>query len=332
MDAIGIVVIGRNEGERLRRALASAVAAGAPCLYVDSGSSDGSVQLAASLGVEVLELDPARPFSAARARNEGFERLAARRPAPAAVQFLDGDCELAAGWLPRAAAALEAHPELTVLCGHVRERDAAHNLYSRLCALEWEKAPGELTACGGVFLVRAEAFRAAGGFRPEVIAAEDDELCLRLRRRGGRIHMLDAEMAVHDVGMVRFSQWWRRAQRAGHAYAQGAALHGRGPERHFVRDCRRIWLWALALPAAALAPAWPSGGWSLLLLSAYPLQWLRMCRNGRGRGWSTADAARYAAFALLAKLPGLQGMLQFHWRRWRGLGHAIIEHKGAPTP
>ncbi len=58
---IGIVVIGRNEGERLRRCLGSVVRRVGKVVYVDSGSTDGSV-------------DMVRPFTAARARNEGFRR------------------------------------------------------------------------------------------------------------------------------------------------------------------------------------------------------------------------------------------------------------------
>jgi GT2 family glycosyltransferase len=328
----GIVVIGRNEGTRLQRALAAAAAAGAPLLYVDSGSSDGSPALARALGVEVLELDPARPFSAARARNEGFARLAALHPELGAVQLVDGDCALDPGWLPRGLAALEAEPRVAVVAGRLRERHPEASVYNRLCALEWQRPPGEARAVGGIFLVRAAAFRAARGFRDDVVAAEEDELCLRLRRRGGRVLQLDADMATHDAAMTRFSQWWRRARRAGQAYAQGADLHGDGAERHFVADVRRILLWALLLPAAALLPAWPTRGGSLLLLLAYPLQLARIYRAGRRRGWSPEEALPYAFFVLLAKLPGLLGLLEYRWRRLRGQSPALIEHKQAGSP
>src|SRR5262245_39089288 len=118
---IGVVAIGRNEGERLRRCLASAAGA-ARLVYVDSGSSDGSVALARSLSAEVVELDPHRPFTAARARNEGFARLRAIAPAFEYVQFVDGDCELLPGWIETAAAFLDAHREVAVACGRRRER------------------------------------------------------------------------------------------------------------------------------------------------------------------------------------------------------------------
>ena len=163
-------------------------------------------------------------------------------------------------------------------------------------------------------MVRAEAFRAAGGFRDDVIAAEDDEFCLRVRRLGWKIFQVDAPMAVHDAAMTRFAAWWRRARRTGHAFAQGAAMHGRTADRHFVRDCSRILLWGLAVPVAAFSLALASHGFSLLVLLAYPLQAVRIYYNGRKRGWSSGDAILYAAFALLFKFPGLLGLLEYHWR------------------
>src|SRR5262245_15725439 len=92
MSQLGIVTIGRNEGERLRRCLNSLVRHGLPIVYVDSNSNDGSVELARSLGVEVVELDTSRPIGASRARNEGFERLCQIHPDLRFVQFVDGDC------------------------------------------------------------------------------------------------------------------------------------------------------------------------------------------------------------------------------------------------
>ena len=66
---VAVVAIGRNEGERLRACLHSVLDVAALVVYVDSGSSDGSAQRARAHCAEVVELDPARPFSAARARN-----------------------------------------------------------------------------------------------------------------------------------------------------------------------------------------------------------------------------------------------------------------------
>jgi GT2 family glycosyltransferase len=328
MSSLGIVVIGRNEGERLRRCLQSVAGRGHRVVYVDSASRDGSVALARELGVGVAELDPAQGLSAARARNLGFERLLAADPDLALVQFVDGDCELHPEWLAAGERALAEDPARVLVSGVLHELHPEASRYNRLCALEWQKPAGAIDACGGLFLVRARAFAAAGGFRGDVVAGEEGELCLRLRRAGGVLWQSAAPMAWHDAAMFRFGQWWQRAKRGGLAYAQGAALHGAGPERHCVRDVRRILLWGLALPVLALALAWPTYGLSLLLFGLYPLQAFRIARYGQRRGWSPADARLYALFTVLDKFPAVLGIASFHWRRLRGRAVTIVEHKG----
>src|SRR5262249_51914251 len=152
------------------------------------------------------------------------------------VQFVDGDCELVDGWLNRARVYFDQHPEFAVVCGRLRERFPGHSIYNRLASLEWDSPAGEIQACGGIAMIRADVFQDVGGFNPAIIAAEDDELCLRIRRRGWKVVRIEAEMAVHDMAMTQFSQWWRRSVRTGYAYAEGSAIHGRSPERHFVRQ------------------------------------------------------------------------------------------------
>ncbi len=324
-DSVAMVVIGRNEGERLKRCLIAALAHAHTVVYVDSGSTDGSADYAYSVGCAVVRL--AAPFSAARARNEGFARAASLAPRAAFVQFIDGDCTLANGWLAEGAAALNERKDVGVVCGHVREMYPRASVYNRLFDLEWRHRPGEIDACGGIFMVRPEMFASVGGFRPEVIAAEDNEFCVRVRKSGKKILLLDVPMVAHDAAMHRFSEWWRRARRTGHAYAQVAALLGDGEERSFVRDCRRIWVWGLAIPAVAVGLAAFTRGLSLLLLAAYPFQLVWIFWRGKQRGWSTGDAAVYAFFTVLTKFPALEGMLAYHWRRMRGTTLTIMEHK-----
>ena len=55
-------------------------------------------------------------------------------------------------------------------------------------------------------------------------------------------------MTIHDAAMTCFAQWWRRSQRAGYAFAEGAQLHGAHPEYHWVREARGIVIWGGLLP------------------------------------------------------------------------------------
>lgn len=327
-DQIGFVLIGRNEGERLRRCLKSVVAQGTRIVYVDSNSGDGSPDLAREFGVDVVELDPSRPLSAARSRNAGFAHLVQTYPDLPYVQFLDGDCELVSGWLTSAIDYLEAHPPVAIVCGRRRELFPEQTVYNKLCDIEWNTPVGEATACGGDFAVRTEVFQQVGGFNPALIGGEEPEMCVRIRNQGWQIFRLDADMTIHDADMHQFRQWWRRSQRAGHAYAEGAWMHGTGSQRHWLRESISNWVWGLGWPLLLVALAWPTQGWSLLGFLSYPAQMLKVfVRMQRDRQLSTQDAATYAFFCILMKFPLVVGQLQFLLNRIRGQQTKLLEYK-----
>jgi glycosyltransferase involved in cell wall biosynthesis len=334
LQSIGVVVIGRNEGNRLQACLLSVIGKITTVVYVDSGSTDGSVALARSLGVHVIELDLSIPFTAARARNTGFEYLLQIQPELEFVQFVDGDCRVVEGWLERAVDELVARADVVVVCGRRREEFPTNSIYNRLCDIEWNTPIGEAKACGGDSMMRAIAFKKVGGFNPTLIAGEEPELCVRLRQAGGKILRIDAEMTSHDAQITRFRQWWKREIRNGHAYAEGAWLHGRSPERHWVRESLRSWLWGLLLPVLTLASFLPTRGLSiLLLLIAYTLLGYRVYRLARFKGFDKKDAIFYALFCgVLEKYPKLLGQIQFHINRLLKRQRTLVEYKSAPSP
>ena len=319
-QAVDAVVIGRNEGARLLACLDSLSGQARRIVYVDSGSSDGSAAAAAARGALVVSLDLGRPFTAARARNAGLARLeAAPGGAAALIQFIDGDCTLVPGWIDRAAAFLAQHPRAAVACGRRRESHPEASLYNRLCDHEWNTPVGEARACGGDALIRRDALRAVGGFDATLIAGEEPDLCLRLRAAGWQVWRLDAEMTRHDARILRFGQWWRRSRRAGHAFAEGAWRHGRGPERHWVAETLRALGWGAALPAAILGAALLCSPWAGLAVLAYPAQIARIAARG--------IPAEIALFTVLAKFPEAQGALGFCWDRLRGRRRGLVEYK-----
>lgn len=319
MADMAVVAIGRNEGARLLACLASLAGRAPVVVYVDSGSTDGSVAAARAAGAEVVALDMGQPFTAARARNAGFARVREIAPDVAFVQFLDGDCEVAAGWLDTARAALLAEPDLAVVCGRRREKFPEATVWNRMIDREWASTPpGEALACGGDAMMRVAAFEQAGGFNPGLIAGEEPELCYRMRAKGWRIRRLDAEMTRHDAALTRVGQWWQRARRTGHTYAEGAAMYGRGPERYRVAELRRALLWGAGVPLAAGFGALASP-WALLLLLAWPAQMLRLWL--RGTPWEDA------VFLTLGKLAEVQGILGYWRGRLTGRRRGLIEYK-----
>jgi glycosyltransferase involved in cell wall biosynthesis len=326
LDDLGIVVIGRNEGGRLIDSLTSLRAQKGKVVYVDSGSKDGSAAVAEQLGASVVELDTAKPFTAARARNEGFAAIAIQNPNIQFVQFIDGDCELVDTWLNVALAFIKRQNEVAVVCGRRRERYPERSVYNRLCDIEWNSPIGETLACGGDSLMRVSAFKEVNGFQAELIAGEEPELCSRIRQKGWKVWRLDAEMTRHDAAMTRFSQWWLRAVRSGYAVAEISmqcpfSLSACGEKKEVVRAA----LWAGILPLIIVGtgcfhPA------ALLGIFTYPLQ---VCRIAIRRGAAQAESWTYGAFMMVVKLAQLQGILRYLIRACGKRPSRLIEYKRA---
>lgn len=314
MDApdIDAVVIGRNEGDRLLACLTSLQGQVARLIYVDSGSTDNSVATAQALGAEVVQLDMSLPFTAARARNAGLALAQATF-----VQFVDGDCVVDADWLSTAQTFLQDHNDVAVVCGRRREMHPDASVYNRLCDMEWDTPIGQALACGGDALMRRDALTAVDGYRDSLIAGEEPELCVRLRKAGWKIWRIEAEMTRHDANITRLSQWWKRSRRAGHAYAEGAYLHGAAPEHHWVRETRRALVWGYALPLVTLF-GMTMKPWMVVFVLAYPAQIARLSTKG---GWT------WAFFTVLGKFPEALGVLQYRIARLRGKYSKLVEYK-----
>ena len=312
---VDAVVIGRNEGARLIACLTSLTGQVRRIVYVDSGSTDASVPDARRLGAEVLTLDLSRPFTAARARNAGLARLL--DDPPDFVQLVDGDCALDATWIATALAAFGDHPRAVAICGRRRERFPAASVYNRQADREWDTPVGRAAACGGDALMHYGAVMAVGGYREALIAGEEPELCLRLARAGGEIWRIEAEMTLHDAAMHRFSQWWQRTRRAGHAFAEGSALHADGPEGHWRVETKRALFWGALLPLAIVGAAlfWPP---ALLGALVYPAQVARLAGQ-HGFEW--------ALFNVIGKFAEAQGVVGFMLGRMTGQKRGLIEYK-----
>jgi len=325
LDLVGAVVIARNEGDRLRRCLSS-IPDNIHIVYVDSGSTDGSLEWAREQALELVELDTSVAFTAARARNAGFRRLQEIVPHLEFIQFVDGDCELFESWLRAGLTELDSREAAVVVCGRIREHDPDRTIYQQLFDIELDLQAGPTTHCGGIFLVRANAFEAVNGFRPEIVAGEEPELCARLRKKGGEIWRLDTDMAYHDSDISRFGHWWKRMVRGGQAYTEGFLLHHESREGRAVAS---ILFWGLLLPLVTLVSSWWILGWSLIFLALYPLQFLRIWRREVVAGRSGRIARAQAFFMLVAKFAQIVGMCRLLLFRVLRRHPTSIEYKTA---
>jgi cellulose synthase/poly-beta-1,6-N-acetylglucosamine synthase-like glycosyltransferase len=332
---LGLVVIGRNEGERLVRCLNS-VRAIQNRIYVDSGSSDDSVAFAIASGATVVELRTPPPFTAARARNAGLAKLLATNPDLEFVQMVDGDCEMQPGWLRAALAALLAEPKLALVFGRRRERFPGRSVYNALCDDEWNEPIGEAAGCGGDALFRVKALRGVDFYNPSMIAGEDTELAMRLRKQGWRLHRIDAEMTLHDVAIMHFNQWWRRVRRSGHAYGEMAFLHPDARDPNWPRTVLSIAAWGGAMPTALLAtvplalyvsPLW----WfvTALLAAPWPLRMVQLAYRQRRKGLAIRISIASGILLMIGKLPQFIGLVGYHFNRLSGRASRLIEYKDA---
>jgi glycosyltransferase involved in cell wall biosynthesis len=322
-EDVGVVVIGRNEGDRLVRCLQSVRKCSDKVVYVDSGSIDGSVSAAEQQGVLVIQLDPSRPFTAARARNDGFKVLRGIHPQLRFVQFVDGDCELEKEWLNIATPFISGRTDIALVCGRRREKNLSTSIYNAVCDLEWDTPIGEARECGGDFLARADAFEIVEGFRSTIVAGEEPELCLRLRFLGWKIWRIDAEMTRHDAAIVEFRQWWLRAVRAGYGYLDVHSLHRGSAQAIYSSELARAAIWGGGIPLL-LAAAGLLDLKLVILALVYPLQ---ISRIALAKGASKKLSWYYAFFIVLAKFAELQGALKFCIRRYLNGKVELIDYK-----
>nr|WP_026198585.1 glycosyltransferase family 2 protein [Wenxinia marina] len=316
------MVIGRNEGARLVACLDSLAPQAPRLVYVDSGSTDDSVAAARARGAQAVELDTAVPFTAARARNAGADALRADG-LPDFIQFVDGDCAVEPGWIDAAAAALAADPGLGLVTGWRSEMHPEASVFNRMAEAEWHRPAGPIRTCGGDMMVRTTAFEQVGGFDPTVIAAEDDEFCLRLGKAGWRLERIPVPMTRHDMAMTSPVAFWRRAVRSGHGFAQMGDMH----PPHLRRERLRSWFHGGLLPLAFFGGIVGLGGLEFVVLGAWLLLTLRTARNLARTGLGVAESLHQAAWLSFSKLPNLIGLLTYQLRRARGGAMRIIEYK-----
>lgn len=325
LDKVGVVVIGRNEAWHLKECIKSVPDSVACVVYVDSQSIDGSSFVAASLGLDVIELDDKEPLNAARARNTGFCRVMKVAPQLNFVQFLDGDCALDADWLPKAVSVLKSESHLGAVWGHQHERWPDKSIYNKICDMEW-KTPsvGEVLHFGGNVLMRVASIKAVGGYDEAMVASEDQELSTRILQFGWRIRRIDVSMAMTDSRMTRLGQWWLRCVRRGVGYAQMWERHRR---RVDFNSIMRFFVWAGLMPIAIATLLWPTRGFAAFAFGIYPLSVLRITFGVVRRGGSTCEGFLWASHCVASSLPYFVGFLAQTARQFRGKRTYLIEYR-----
>lgn len=280
------------------------------------------------MGVKVIELKSGK-LSAARARNAGW-RLAT---API-VFFLDGDTILRSDFLARALPHFD-DAAVAVVWGHRREIRPEASVYNRILDLDWIYAAGLTDFCGGDALMRRSSLERVNGFNPDLIAGEEPDLCRRMRASGDQILHIDVPMTGHDLAMTHFSQYWRRAVRSGHAYAEIADRYRNTPDPFWKKEARANLVRGLfyLLSGVALVVA------SIVLRSPIPILAgfiglailaMRTALSSRWKGVSWDTLLLFGFHSHLQQVPVMQGQILYILGRWRKQDTKLIEYKDGP--
>jgi cellulose synthase/poly-beta-1,6-N-acetylglucosamine synthase-like glycosyltransferase len=324
------VVIGRNEGERLRRCLKSVFAMerdgfATEVFYVDSGSSDSSVTIATEMGAQAITLLTDHP-TAARGRNAGW-----RKASGPIILFLDGDTVLHPRFVADSLADFTI-AEVAVIWGHRREIHPERSVYNRVLDLDWIYKAGITLYCGGDALIRRQVLAATDGFNEELIAGEEPELCTRIRSLGYTVLHVDRPMTGHDLAITRWGQYWKRSTRAGHAFAEISRRSLANEGKFWVMESRGNFRRAIALMVLTILSVVSS----VLLLSFIPLLFfvlffaLLSFRSAWKARWKTDDPLAlllYGMHSHVQQIPIFLGQVQyrFHWRK--GVRASLLEYK-----
>jgi glycosyltransferase involved in cell wall biosynthesis len=308
---LGVVIIGRNEESTIQASIESA--SPYPLVYVDSGSSDQSVELAKASKAHVIELDDSKAYTAARGRNAGFRYLSEQYPDIQYIQFVDGDSTLSKGWLEYGAAVLEKKPRTAAVQGILDERYPDLSIYNKLCEMEWKRVVGPIDYITGLSMIRVKALKETGGYDETIIAGEEPELSLRFIKLGYVMELLDYKMATHDAKMLRFMQWWTRCLRYGHGFSEHLEMEG--ANKKYIREKFSTLFWAGVIPSLIILSLAFAPLFSVFIASSYVyLIWKIMKFRQRTYNDSQKDGILYACFLCFAKFPQLLGMCLYHYR------------------
>ncbi|MCK5876317.1 MAG: glycosyltransferase [Candidatus Marithrix sp.] len=335
MEMISVVIIGRNEGQRLVDCIKSVQSTKDfnEIIYVDSNSVDDSPKQATELGTKVIVINPERP-TAAIGRNTGW-----RATTNPLILFMDGDTILNRNFLKVALPVFD-DPKVAAVCGHYRELYPKASIYQRVLDLDWMVPTGVVSSCGGIMLIRKNVLEKVDGYNAKLIAGEEPEMCQRIRAAGYIIRRIDQPMILHDLAIKSWSQYWQRSVRTGHAYAEisnllkvsslanfykekaGGILWQHEANKNFING--GVWTTSFIFGLLTTVFSW------LPLLLVTGLFFTLSLRTSWKNSWKSKDKFSIFLYGLHSQfqhIPIMVGQLSYYYNRWRGRQRRLIEYK-----
>ena len=180
--------------------------------------------------------------------------------------------------------------------------------------------------------MRRSTLAQVGGFSEDLIAGEEPELCQRIRAAGHVILHIDQPMTLHDLAMVRFQAYWKRALRAGHAYAEVSQRMKTTVFPLWSRECRRNAIHAMILMTLLLAAITLSAIMGNLLpclglVLAYTFLILRSAYKARWKNAPSSTLLLYGVHSHFQQIPIACGQLSYWYHRFLNQQQGLIEYK-----
>ncbi|WP_284267695.1 glycosyltransferase [Bradyrhizobium iriomotense] len=191
-DFISVIIPAKNAAAYIRETIDSALAQSADVgevIVIDDGSRDDTVAIVRSIRDSRLQLIANEQAGVSAARN-----LGAQTARGAWLLFLDADDRLRSRAVATLVAAAKAAPAAVLVYGDYDLIDSDGRPIGRRGLLQGRRKPsgdvlarlarGNFIVNGGIMLVRADAFRTAGGFDERLSLCEDWHCWCRLAAIG----------------------------------------------------------------------------------------------------------------------------------------------------
>lgn len=278
---ISIVIKALNEEKRIATAVQSALDAvlpfGGEVVLADSCSTDRTVEIASAFPIRIAQLANPNERCCGVGPQLGYQHCTGEF-----VYILDGDMEMLPGFLPKAIALMDAHPELAGVGGKVIEMNTTSLEY----LARVERGTAHMQAgvvdrldMGGLY--RRAAVEQTGYFSDRNLHSyEEFDLAVRLRAKGWQLQRIDEPAVRHHGHDAPPYQLLMRRWQSRYIDGLGELVRGAWGQPHLglalcgVRELRiyaAVVVWWLALLSIWLLPAqYPWGLVAFLLLFVAP--------------------------------------------------------------
>lgn len=210
MSQISVIIPVKNDLSGIKRMVGCLRQQTVPheLIVVDNGSTDGTLEFLESQGIRLLNCPG---LTVGSLRNRGVEISTGIY-----IAFADSDHEVRPDWLEKGSQVLDSDPDIVACGAHylppangtwVQKSWAIHRLRNT------DSEEVEWLASGNLF-VRRDKFLEIEGFNESLIAAEDVDLCHRLRGKVGKVFHDPGIASIHhgEASTVKHfirKEWWR---------------------------------------------------------------------------------------------------------------------------